>query len=746
MLQAGDVLARKYQIVRMLGAGGMSNIYLCRIVGSPGPDRFWVIKEMSVIYQDPAEQATAIELFQREGELLQRLDHKNLPKVIDRFYHGGKYHFVMEYVEGEDLGKLITRYPQGLPEQMVLPWAIEIATVLYYLHCQKPPIIFRDIKPANIMIANGVVKLIDFGIARAFKPNKKKDTISIGSPGYAPPEQYSGQTDPRSDLYALGASMHHLLTGKDPTETRTPFKFEPVSGVNPSVSQTLSDIVAKCIDIDPSKRFNSALELKKALQACAGVQTGVISAVPPSPPPPAHKGPTGTTAISGPPPLPPIAPPPASTAPVPVPNPALNATPPVSAPTPAPAPAPPTPAPPPPPPPAPGGVLAALRRTVIKVLVCAVLAVALRLGLQPIRVRYEAWRHPRPTVTPTPVAVDPLADARSLLAHGQAAGAVRWLETWVDAHPDDVVAKLMLEDAQAAATVAGSAGGLSLVQVGLVLPDGPGHDAVLRGALLGLRQFNQRGGAHGVLASVLPEDTRADLLEIAPVNATVAGGKPVLSMPLPAQAADSGTPTSPGNDAWWDKLAATLGQKPDQVKVLVVGTGSGVPTQWKATTVAVDQAAAAVGGPYDVIVPTVSGPHLGDTLKALATKFPKTPMVLPPFVLNDVAPAELPAGTQALTWWWPAEASPRGEAFVLRYSRDFPHGAPDLWVAEAANAVLALQAALSGTPTPDGVLDALKTVTVPPVGLQDLLPIGSAPPPPTWMQLQLDSGQWQVSQ
>ena len=210
MLQPGTMIGSRYQVVRLLGQGGMSNIYLCQHAQLQG--KKYVVKEMTARYSNPEEQATALKYFEREAQLLARLRHPNLPEVFDYFSFQGRYYLVMEYIEGEDMGRLLTRVSGPLPERQVTEWATQIATVLYYLHCQKPePIIFRDVKPSNLMISGASVKLIDFGIARHFNPNKKGDTMRIGSPGYAPPEQYSGQTDPRSDIYALGVTLHAAL-------------------------------------------------------------------------------------------------------------------------------------------------------------------------------------------------------------------------------------------------------------------------------------------------------------------------------------------------------------------------------------------------------------------------------------------------------------------------------------------------------------------------------------------------------
>jgi tRNA A-37 threonylcarbamoyl transferase component Bud32 len=303
VLPPGSVLGNRYQITRPLGQGGMSNIYLCQDLRLGGKQV--VIKEFTARYSDPREQALAVEHFKREAELLAKLDHRNLPKVYDYFESQNRYYLVMEFVDGEDLGRILARARGPLPERQVTEWATQIATVLYYLHCHRPdPIIFRDVKPSNIILAGNTVKLIDFGIARHFNPAKKGDTMRIGSPGYAPPEQYSGQTDPRSDVYSLGVTLHQCLTGRDPTTTQTPFNLPPVRQLNPAVSEEMTRIIEKATRLDPSERYQSMLDMKRDLQTLAASQRGGTSVVRTAPgvtgPVPAAAGPAATPAPVGP--------------------------------------------------------------------------------------------------------------------------------------------------------------------------------------------------------------------------------------------------------------------------------------------------------------------------------------------------------------------------------------------------------------------------------------------------------------
>jgi len=241
----------------------MSNLYIATDLTQGNAVR--VIKEMTARYADPNEQKMAEQLFMREAQLLATLNHPHIPKVFDKFVFQGKYYLSMEYCQGDDLGKIIQ--DRGtVDEKMVAAWGSQMATVLYYLHRQNPPIVFRDVKPSNIMIVNEQVKLIDFGIARHFTSAKKGDTMRIGSPGYAPPEQYSGQTDPRSDIYALGVTMHHAVTGFDPTISQTPFLIPLARTLNPKVSAEMEALIARATQLDPDKRYDNCLDMKRDIQ------------------------------------------------------------------------------------------------------------------------------------------------------------------------------------------------------------------------------------------------------------------------------------------------------------------------------------------------------------------------------------------------------------------------------------------------------------------------------------------------
>lgn len=263
------VLQGRYELIQKLGQGGMGAVYLA------GDRRLstarWAVKEMSdALITSPLERQQAIEAFKHEAELLARLSHPNLPRVTDHFTEDGKNYLVMEFVPGETLLAYVQRHglPRPLPE--VLDLARSLCDVLSYLHGQDPPIIFRDLKPANVMFTpEGQLKLIDFGIARLFKPGQARDTQAYGTMGYSAPEQYGrGQTDPRSDIYTLGVLLHQLLTGHDPAST--PFRLPPANQLNPSVPAELSAALSRATDNDPDQRFANIAEFRQALFGSGG--------------------------------------------------------------------------------------------------------------------------------------------------------------------------------------------------------------------------------------------------------------------------------------------------------------------------------------------------------------------------------------------------------------------------------------------------------------------------------------------
>ena len=265
-LEPDILLQDRYRIVKLLGGGGMGQVYLAH--DTRLADKPCAIKELVPdphLSAEEREQSAA--QFHREAAVLAHLSHPNLPNVSDYFEEGERFYLVMDYVEGETLKQRLIESPDGLPQEDVVGWVVQLCDVLGYLHSQDPPVIFRDMKPANVMVTPaGEAKLIDFGIVRLFDPSKGTDTLKMGTAGYAPPEQYAGrgQTTPRSDVYALGATLHELLTGDDPTEH--PFVFPPPRQLKPGVSQTLSDVVVRAVNMDPEDRFPSVDEMKQVLQ------------------------------------------------------------------------------------------------------------------------------------------------------------------------------------------------------------------------------------------------------------------------------------------------------------------------------------------------------------------------------------------------------------------------------------------------------------------------------------------------
>jgi len=264
MLPPNAVLQGRYAILQKLGQGGFGAVY--KVVDQRLAGSVWAIKEMSdAALHDPAEKAQAVAAFQQEAQLLARLVHPNIPRVTDYFAESSRHYIVMEYVPGETLEDRLVRQQMPCSEQEVRRWAEQLCDVLAYLHSQSPPIVFRDLKPGNIMLTpQGQIKLIDFGIARLFKPGRTSDTQVIGTPGFASPEQYGrGQTDGRSDVYSLGVTLHHLLTLYDPTNA--PFQLPSVRQLQPMVSAQMEQVIARATQQNLQQRFQSVGEMKQAL-------------------------------------------------------------------------------------------------------------------------------------------------------------------------------------------------------------------------------------------------------------------------------------------------------------------------------------------------------------------------------------------------------------------------------------------------------------------------------------------------
>lgn len=270
-LAPDTILHGRYVIQRQIARGGMSAVYLAADQRMPGKQ--WAIKEMAQQALGPSQELEAHREFRREAEMLAALSHANLPLVVDFFNENDKYYLVMEFVQGETLAQILER--QGaLSESTVLEWAYQLCDVLSYLHRRPDPIIFRDLKPANIMLtADDRIKLIDFGIARHFQPSKGSDTQRLGTPGYAAPEQYGqNQSDERTDIYGLGATLHHLLSGRDPSIR--PFDFPTLRDLAPHISQRTASAVDRAVQHEPADRFPSIEALRSAMPPLTGEEGG----------------------------------------------------------------------------------------------------------------------------------------------------------------------------------------------------------------------------------------------------------------------------------------------------------------------------------------------------------------------------------------------------------------------------------------------------------------------------------------
>lgn len=279
------VLNGQYQIIATLGKGGMGAVYKAKELSL---GRFVAIKEMSLSnLLDPADLTEAVQLFGQEARMLAGFQHPRIPRIYAHFELNGRWYLVMDYIEGETLEDRLGKSPNHrLTATQSLEYCLELCDALQYLHGKNPPVIFRDLKPANVMCgANGHISLIDFGIARHFKPGQTKDTTNYGSAGYAPPEQYGrAQTTERSDIYALGAVLHQMLTGSDPADN--PFHFAPLDIhtvpelYGYSALTDLNALVISMVNIDPKQRPGSVQQVAKAAQQIASALAQPRPAVP----------------------------------------------------------------------------------------------------------------------------------------------------------------------------------------------------------------------------------------------------------------------------------------------------------------------------------------------------------------------------------------------------------------------------------------------------------------------------------
>lgn len=270
-LDPGSVLNSRYEIVRRIGGGGMGAVYLAKDRNLGDAPR--AVKEMVEAHLDPAQHEKAIGDFKRESLLLTSLEHPSIPTIYDYFYDEplGRFYLVMKFISGGDLASRLRTAPGGrIDEKTVVDWGMQAADVLEYLHSRPKPIIYRDLKPANLMIDgnSGRVMLIDFGIARWVK-QEEKGVTAVGTMGYAPPELFGGRVEPRSDVYSLGATLFHLLTGSDPQDNPLlifDFQKNPrPRQLTPSLSSEMEQILMRSVEYKPEDRFASAGAMRDAL-------------------------------------------------------------------------------------------------------------------------------------------------------------------------------------------------------------------------------------------------------------------------------------------------------------------------------------------------------------------------------------------------------------------------------------------------------------------------------------------------
>jgi outer membrane protein assembly factor BamB/tRNA A-37 threonylcarbamoyl transferase component Bud32 len=269
----------RYNIQDVIGVGGMGSVYRARDLHFPNVVKLVAVKEMINSAPDPLVRQTIVQNFEREANLLATLNHPAIPRIYDYLSLDDRSYLVLEFIHGKDLEAVIGDSNGFLPEDQVISWAVQLCDVLSYIHGHKPdPIIFRDMKPSNVMINhNGDVVLVDFGIAKTFQSGQKG--TMIGTEGYSPPEQYRGEATPLADIYSLGATLHHAITRRDP-RLEPPFSFaeRPIRRINPNVSMEFEAVVNTALQYNPNDRFSSTAAMKDALLNVAR-KTGTLDKV-----------------------------------------------------------------------------------------------------------------------------------------------------------------------------------------------------------------------------------------------------------------------------------------------------------------------------------------------------------------------------------------------------------------------------------------------------------------------------------
>jgi serine/threonine protein kinase len=276
-LSSGTLVGEeRYKVIKLLGKGGFGAVYL--VGDNRFEHKYWALKELLNRFTKGEDRKSAEQMFSREADILSHMSHPSIPGIADFFIENERFYVVMDYINGETLSEYIEKN-ELLPEDYIMDLMLQLCNILNFLHGRKPnPVVFRDLKPKNIMIDNNnKLYIIDFGLARLFDPHKEKDTIVGLSIGYAPPEQYPpesrihgamGKSEPVTDIYAFGATIHHLITGINPKSK--PFYFSPISETRPDFSKDLEKIIFRCVEYNMKDRYDSVkdiidelLELKK---------------------------------------------------------------------------------------------------------------------------------------------------------------------------------------------------------------------------------------------------------------------------------------------------------------------------------------------------------------------------------------------------------------------------------------------------------------------------------------------------
>lgn len=265
MEEVGTVIDNKYEIIELIGQGGMSEVYLVMDNHLNIPLTAKKLRKNA----DDKDNKVIVQSAIAEANLIKRINHPAIVRIYDIINNYDAVYIIEEYIKGETLGKILDEHG-AQSQELVIEWGIQLCDALSYLHALEPAIIYRDMKPANIILTpSRNIKLIDFGIAREYKPNNIADTSALGTVGYAAPEQYGGkgQTDVRTDIYCLGVTLYHLVTGQNPCEP--PYEIYPIRQWNPQLSADLERIIVKCTQRDPDSRYQNCGELMNELNHCA---------------------------------------------------------------------------------------------------------------------------------------------------------------------------------------------------------------------------------------------------------------------------------------------------------------------------------------------------------------------------------------------------------------------------------------------------------------------------------------------